>query len=91
MLGVGFTRGDKIDQEGTMTAIAYRTTHTQFVSRDGTFLMRLSAWCGKFIEGAREGQRIAARYHELSQLSGPDLARRGLTRETMARAALTGN
>ena len=74
-----------------MTAITYRTALTQYVPRDGTFLMRLCAWGAKFVEGAREGQRIAARYHELSQLSGPDLARHGLTRQTMARAALTGS
>jgi len=73
-----------------MTAITYRTTLTQYVPSDGTVLTRLCAWCGKFIEGAREGQRIAARYHELSQLSGPDLARQGLTRQTLVRAALTG-
>jgi hypothetical protein len=54
-------------------------------------LSRVSAWCTHFVEGVREGQEIAARYHALSRLSTPELARRGFNRQTIARAALTGN
>jgi hypothetical protein len=42
------------------------------------------------VEGVREGQEIAARYRALSQLSTPELARRGLNRYDIARTALTG-
>jgi len=40
-------------------------------------------------EGISEGRQIAARYHELSQLSGAELARRGLSRQSIARVALS--
>jgi hypothetical protein len=53
-------------------------------------LSRITAWCTHFAEGVREGQEIAARYRALSRLSTPDLTRRGLNRQTIARAALTG-
>ena len=43
-----------------------------------------------FVEGVREGQEIAAHYHALAQLSTPELARHGLNRQMIARAALTG-
>jgi hypothetical protein len=36
------------------------------------------------------GPEIAARYRALSQLSTPELARRGLNRYNIARTALTG-
>ena len=42
------------------------------------------------MEGVRERQDIAARYRALSQLSTPDLARRGLNRYDIKRTALTG-
>ena len=70
------------DQEGNMTAIAYR------IASSNTF-SRLAGYIGLFMEGAREGRQIAARYNELSQLSGADLASRGLNRQTISRAALT--
>jgi hypothetical protein len=54
-------------------------------------LSRFTAWCTHFLEGVREGQEIAARYHALSRLSTPELARRGFNRQMIARAALTGN
>jgi TorA maturation chaperone TorD len=72
-----------------MTDIAYRTTTTD-IAVQSAFLSRLFAWCTHFAEGVREGQAIAARYHALSRLSTPDLARRGLNRQVIARAALTG-
>ena len=74
-----------------MTDITYHTDTTGTVAHGTTYFARIAAWCGQFAEGVREGQRMAARYHELSQLSGPDLASRGLTRQSIARAALTGH
>jgi hypothetical protein len=53
-------------------------------------LSRIAAWCTHFVEGVREGPEIAARYHALAQLSTPELARHGLNRQMIARAALTG-
>jgi hypothetical protein len=74
-----------------MTDITYRTDASGMVAHGTTIFTRIAAWCGQFADGAREGQQIAVRYHELSLLSGPDLARRGLTRQAIARAALTGH
>jgi len=48
-------------------------------------------YCSQFAEGARDGQQMAARYHELLCLSGTGLAKRGLTRQTLGRAVLTGH
>jgi len=73
-----------------MTDITYQTATTGIVS-PSALLSRTAAWCTHFAEGIREGQEIAARYHALSRLSTPELARRGLDRQTIARAALTGN
>jgi len=72
-----------------MTDIVYQTATTGLTGQSAV-LSRISTWCTHFVEGCREGQAIAARYHALSRLSTPDLARRGLNRETMARAAFTG-
>jgi hypothetical protein len=54
-------------------------------------LSRLAIWRTCFAEGICEGRHIAARYHALSQLSTPDLDRRGLNRQTIVRAALGAN
>jgi hypothetical protein len=74
-----------------MTDITYRSDTSEMVAHGTTLFTRLAAWCGQFADGIREGQQIAARYHELCSLSGPDLANQGLTRQTIARAALTGH
>ena len=74
-----------------MTDITYRADTSGMVAHGTTIFTRFAVWCGQFVDGAREGQQIAARYHELSRLSGPDLAGRGLTRQAIARAALTGH
>lgn len=74
-----------------MTDITYHTDTHGTVVHGTTIFTRIAARCGQFADGAREGQQIAARYHELSGLSRPDLASRGLTRQTMARAALSGH
>jgi hypothetical protein len=73
-----------------MTDIVYQTATTGLTGRSA-LLSRIAAWCTHFAEGLREGREIAARYHALSRLSTPDLARHGLNRETIARAALTSN
>ena len=72
-----------------MTDITYQTT-TIGIADQSALLSRITAWCTHFAEGVREGQEIAARYHALSQLSTAELARRGLNRQMIARAALTG-
>ena len=72
-----------------MTDITYQTA--TIGTADQSAFYRGSAWCGLFAEGTREGQEIAARYHALSRLSTPELARRGLNRQVIARAALAGN
>lgn len=41
-----------------------------------------------FFEAVGEGRRIAQRYEALSRLSDAALARRGLTRDQIARAAI---
>jgi len=75
-----------------MTDITYQTSASDILTHGTTtYLARFTAYCGQLAKGAREGQQIAARYHELSHLSGADLASRGLTRQTIARAALTGH
>lgn len=74
-----------------MTDITYQTGTSEIATHGTSHLANLVAWCGELTEGIREGQKIATRYHELSLLSGPDLAIRGLTRQTIARAALTGH
>jgi hypothetical protein len=48
------------------------------------------SYLARFRAGIREGQSIAARYDKLSQMSTPDLARHGLTRNDISRVALTG-
>ena len=48
------------------------------------------ASCAEFCEGVRQGRDIEECYHALDCRSGPDLARLGLARTDIARAALTG-
>ena len=74
---------------GPMTDIAYQSA-TIDLTGQSALLSRISAWCTHFVEGVREGQEMAARYRALSQLSSPELARRGLNRYDIARTALTG-
>jgi hypothetical protein len=60
------------------------------VANQSALLSRIAAWCTHFVEGVPEGQEIAARYNALARLSTPELARHGLNRQMIARAALTG-
>jgi hypothetical protein len=73
-----------------MTDITYHSGTSDIATHGTTYLATIATWCCRFADGAREGQQIAARYNELSRLSGPSLAKRGLTRQTIGRAALTG-
>jgi hypothetical protein len=43
-----------------------------------------------FFEGIAEGRDIAARYERLARLSNTELARLGLTRQDIPRAAVNG-
>lgn len=74
-----------------MTDITYQTGDSDIVAHGASYLARIASYCSQFAEGARDGQQMAARYHELSRLSGADLATRGLTRQTLGRAVLTGH
>jgi uncharacterized protein YjiS (DUF1127 family) len=67
-------------------------THTAFTatSRIDAVFAAVVGFCADFCAGARQGREIEARYDALSRLSTPDLARLGLTRADVARAALTG-
>jgi len=55
-----------------------------------------AAWAGlvasvsEFFAGIRDGQDMETRYRELSRMSQPDLAKIGLNRSDIYRAALLG-
>ena len=68
-----------------ITATAGSVT-TQF----DTVFATLIASCAEFCAGARQGRDIETRYHALECRSAPDLAKIGLARTDIARAALTG-
>ncbi len=73
------------------TTTTYPTSTTSGLQANvATMFANVASYLGRFAEGAREGRTIAARYQELSQLSRTDLASRGLDRQGIARAALTG-
>ena len=74
-----------------MADITYHSGTSDIATHGTTYLATIATWCCQFAEGARDGQQIAARYTELSRLSGPSLAKRGLTRQTIMRVALTGH
>ena len=54
------------------------------------FFSRVGEAVASFFDAIGEGRRIAQRYDALSRLSDAALARRGLTRQDIARAAVTG-
>jgi len=60
------------------------------INQFDTIFSTVVTGCAKFCAGVRQGRDIEARYHTLSRRSGPDLARLGMTRSDVARAALTG-
>lgn len=55
-----------------------------------TFSRGFGAAFAELVAGARDGLEIEARYRALSRRSTPDLAKLGLTRADIARAALRG-
>jgi hypothetical protein len=57
--------------------------------RFDTIFAAMVASCAEFCAGARQGRDIEECYHALDRRSGPDLAKIGLTRNDIARAALT--
>ncbi|MCB4768024.1 DUF1127 domain-containing protein [Ancylobacter sp. Lp-2] len=54
------------------------------------FLSRAVEAVVAFFDAVSEGRRIAQRYEALSRLSDAALARRGLARQDIARAAVSG-
>jgi hypothetical protein len=50
----------------------------------------LSQFFADMFAGIQEGREIAVRYHTLTRLSATELASRGLTRQGVPHAALTG-
>ena len=73
-------------REIAMTRIA--ATSASITTFD-TIFSAVIASCADFCAGARQGRYIEVRYHMLNSRSGPDLARLGMTRIDVARAALT--
>ncbi len=70
---------------------------TRFAAASGSIAIRFDAAfstmivsCAEFCAGARQGRDIEQRYHSLNRRSGPDLAKLGLSRTDIARAALRG-
>jgi hypothetical protein len=59
-------------------------------TRFDTIFAAMIVSCAEFCAGARQGRDIEDCYHALQRRSGPDLARLGLTRTNIGRAALTG-
>jgi hypothetical protein len=51
----------------------------------------VSTYLSNVLAGIRDGGEMHARYRALVQLSDADLAKRGLTREGLARAILDGS
>ncbi|WP_428029525.1 DUF1127 domain-containing protein [Ancylobacter sp.] len=64
------------------------TTLTHHTSPD--FFSRVVETVTSFFEAVGEGRRIAQRYEALARLSDAALAKRGLTRQDIARAAVNG-
>jgi uncharacterized protein YjiS (DUF1127 family) len=71
-----------------MTAITFTANTT--TARSNSFFSAVAAACAKFLASAREAREIEARYNALARKSSSELARLGLTRADIARAALTG-
>ena len=68
-----------------MTALTLAT-----LAREATWLKTIARFFADVVAGIREAREIEQRYVTLSRLSDAALARRGLTREDIPRAAVTG-
>jgi hypothetical protein len=75
-------------REIAMTRIT--ATPASAASQFDTIFSTVVTTCAEFCAGARQGRDIEQRYHDLECRSAPDLAKLGLTRTDIARAALTG-
>lgn len=64
------------------------TTTLTHTSSD--FFSRIADGVASFFEAIGEGRRIAQRYEALARLSDAALAKRGLTRQDIAQAAVNG-
>ena len=51
----------------------------------------IGSYLSNVLAGIRDGGELHARYRELARLSDADLAKRGLTRDGLARAVLSGS
>ena len=51
---------------------------------------RVASYVANVLAGIRDSGELQARYEALSRMSNTDLARRGLTRDTIAHALLCG-
>jgi hypothetical protein len=71
------------------SGIIFRTMNSGLFVRVAAMIASFAAHCSALAAGCRDGRQLATRYHELSQLSGAELARRGLTRQSIARFTLT--
>jgi hypothetical protein len=65
-------------------------TSGSVTTRFDAIFTAMIASCAEFCAGARQGRDIEECYRALDRRSGPDLARLGLARTDIARAALTG-
>lgn len=70
-----------------MTTISLNRTAA---SPDTGFVSTLVTSFSEFCAGIRDGQDIEARYRTYSRMSGPDLAKLGMNRADIYRAALVG-
>jgi hypothetical protein len=70
-------------------AVDVAITSVRLAQQSSALFQAFAAHCHALAIGAREGLQIATYYHELAQLSGVELAKRGLTRQSIARVALT--
>ena len=61
-----------------------------FPSGRGTRPSGIKKFLAGLVGGVREGLAVAARYDQMVRLSDSELARLGLRREDVPRAALTG-
>jgi hypothetical protein len=72
-----------------MTTISLSQTSTPTFREAGTVNTLVSSF-NEFCEGVREGREIETRYRAFARMSGPDLAKLGMTRSDIYRASLTG-
>jgi hypothetical protein len=73
-----------------MTFITHTAAANASDRFDAIFAAVIGA-CADFCGGARQGRDIELRYHALSRRSSADLAKLGMTRADVARAALSGH